>query len=165
MSPVLNEVEPIERRESTPDLLSCESRRRPPENREALVQRRASGLKRFRDPLDGVSVRATQWVSDDQAEVDVADERAIPAVGQAAQCVGGQQSLPERAAVGIRCFRQHSLGLHEAPRELGGLAVVVNHSTSLQATVDEPLSGSTIVTRVRLASRERRCERADLRRR
>ena len=113
---VLEQVQPIERGKAAALLVPAERGRRPPEHRQPLVQDRPLAPLHLRDRPDRVAVAGLQRIAEDQAEVDVADQRAETAVRKAAQRIAGQQPVTQRDSVGVRGFGQHPLAVHVTQR-------------------------------------------------
>ena len=84
---------------------------RAPEHREPLVQGRPAGRARPGRPCAMVAAvgQPDSGSCQDEAEIDVADQRAEAAVGQAAQRVPGDQPIAERFGVGGDGALQHGL--------------------------------------------------------
>ena len=79
----LDEVQAIKRRKTAAVALAAKRCRRSPEDRDTRMQRRALGLLAVGDRLNRLGVLETYWVADDKPEIDVAHQRAEPAVREA----------------------------------------------------------------------------------
>jgi hypothetical protein len=97
---VLKQVQPVQRREPAAPALAGQGGGRSPEHREPLVERRSSGFHGAGDSSDGDAVLHRDRVPQDEPQVDVADQRAEAAMGQAAQRVPGDQACAQGVPVG-----------------------------------------------------------------
>src|SRR5262249_51993224 len=83
-----------------------------PEHGQPLVQRRALALLGIGDRLDRLAVAGLDGIADDQPEVDVTDQVAEAAVGEAAQRVRGDQAVSEGGKISVGRLGQHTLAVH-----------------------------------------------------
>ena len=110
-SAMLYQVKPVQRGESAAPGPAPQGARRPPEHREPLVQLGSAGPHRVADRAKRDPVFQPGRIREHQPDVDVADQRAEPAMRQAAERVGGDKAGPEGRLKGGDRLGEHRLAL------------------------------------------------------
>ncbi len=108
----LEQVQPVQRRKAAALVLARQRRGGAPEHRQPFVERRSLAPLGLGDSLDRVGISGLEWIGEDQAEVDVADQLAEAAVGEAAQRVCGKQPVAKLRPVGVDRLQQDRFAVH-----------------------------------------------------